>query len=173
MLLGAFFLQSAQPHTKLKVGDEPPDRFGKTQDGERVRLANYRGKIVIVSFWASWCGPCRKELPLLAAIQKLATRDKIVVVSVVWLQDYRDFRSIAKILKDGHMDLSLVLDENGFIGNAYDVNAIPHMIIIGRDGKIAAIHVGYGEEEVQRLVDEINSLWRSGQPGKSSDSAPS
>jgi hypothetical protein len=47
------------------------------------------------------------------------------------------------------------------IGDAYDVDAIPHMIIVGRDGRIAAIHVGYGEGEIPDLVQQINSLWKA------------
>src|SRR5579859_4935877 len=55
----------------LQVGDVPPESLGRASSGGgNVRLSDYRGKIVIISFWASWCSPCRKELPVLASIQK-------------------------------------------------------------------------------------------------------
>jgi hypothetical protein len=53
----------------------------------------------------------------------------------------------------------LVGDESGYLGDQYAVKAIPHMIVIGRDGRIAAVHIGYGESELPNLVEEINGLW--------------
>jgi len=138
---------------KLKVGDFPPEKLAWN-----VKLADYRGKIVIVTFWASWCGPCRKELPILQSIQKQATRDKVVVFAVNWEESHDQFRAIERALHDS--GLTLISDESGTIAEKYDVNAIPHMNIIGRDGRIAAIHIGYGEGEIPVLVDEINELWR-------------
>ena len=156
----------------LQVGDVPPEGLGRASSGGgKVRLSDYRGKIVIISFWASWCSPCRKELPLLASIQKNATRDKIVVFAVNWKEDRDRYRAIVKTLKD--VDLTLVSDESGYFGGEYDVTAIPHMIIIGRDGRIAAIHVGYGESEIPTLVQEINRLWsQSPGPAAASETTP-
>jgi thiol-disulfide isomerase/thioredoxin len=143
----------------LKVGDAPPDVFGKSSTGEAVHLSDYRGRIVVISFWATWCGPCRKELPVLVNLEKKATREKVVVLSVNWRQSYDEFRQIKKIFKDMETDITLISDERGRVGDAYGVKGIPHMIIVGRDGKIAAIHVGYSESVIPLLVDEINSAW--------------
>jgi hypothetical protein len=57
------------------------------------------------------------------------------------------------------VDLSLISDESGYIGRQYGVKAIPHRVIIGRDGRIAAIHIGYGDGEIPVLAGEINALW--------------
>jgi len=142
----------------LNVGDFPPDVFGKAVNGEAIHLADYRGKVVVISFWATWCGPCSREFPTLMALQKNATREKLVVLSVNWRQSHDVFRQIKKLLKD--TDLTLISDEYGQAGDAYGVKAIPYMLIVGRDGKIAAIHVGYSEEQVPLFIDEINSTWR-------------
>jgi thiol-disulfide isomerase/thioredoxin len=162
-LLVASFGASADVPT-LKVGAAPPDVFGRSSTGDVVHLGDYRGKIVVISFWASWCGPCRKELPVLIQMQKKATRDKLVVLSVNWRQSYEAFRQVTKIFRDMGTDVTLISDEHGRAGEAYGVKAIPHMIIVGRDGKIAAIHVGYSEEEIPELVDEINSAWSKTAP---------
>lgn len=137
----------------LKVGDLPPQKLTW-----QVNLSDYRGKIVIISFWASWCPPCRKELPILAAIQKQATRDKLVVFAFNWREDEDRFWQLRRALNG--LGLTLLSDSAGNIGRQYGVNALPHMVIIGRDGRVAAIHVGYDDSEIPILVDEINSLWR-------------
>ena len=155
----------------VQVGDVPPENLGRASTGGKVKLGDYRGKIVIISFWASWCPPCRKELPVLVAIQKNATRDKIVVFAVNWKESDDRYRAIIKLLKD--VDLTLVSDESGYLGGEYAVKAIPHMIIIGRDGRIAAMHVGYEESEFPSLVKEINGLWtQSSEPATAPDGTP-
>jgi len=157
LLLGFLLLAaSAGARQPLKVGDVPPDSLGRTLSGQRVKLGDYQGKVVIVTFWATWCSPCRQELPVLAGIQKQVSREKLVVFAVNWKEKRERFREVVKRLKD--VDLSLVSDEDGYFGSQYDVTSIPHMIIIGRDGRIAAIHVGYGEGEIPVLVKEINEL---------------
>jgi len=156
-LIGCLILAGhAVAKEKLQVGDVPPDVLGKATSGERVKLSDYHGRIVIVSFWASWCAPCRKELPVLANIQKQVSRDHLMVFAVNWKQDRSLYRQIVKTLKD--VDLTIISDESGYVGSRYGVDAIPHMFIIGRDGRIAAIHLGYGEDEIPALVAEINGL---------------
>ena len=139
-------------HDKLKVGDTPPQRLGWS-----TKLSDYRGKIVVISFWASWCPPCRKEMGMLDRLQRSASRDKLVVLAVNWRQSGDVFWAIKRALHGSALTLNS--DQNGFIGNEYDVDAIPHMVIVGRDGRVAAIHVGYSESEIPALIQEINSLW--------------
>jgi thiol-disulfide isomerase/thioredoxin len=152
----ALAIGSAAAAQKLGIGDTPPDVLGKDVSGQFIHLADYRGKLVVISFWASWCPPCRKELPMLLRLQTVATRDRLVVLSVNEDQDSSKFRAIMRVLKD--QDLTLIADASNAKGRAYDVNGIPHMVILGKDGRIAAIHVGYGEGEIPDLVKEINGL---------------
>ena len=141
----------------LKAGDVPPDAVGRDSTGKKVKLSDYRDKIVIISFWASWCPSCRQEMSALAAIQRSATRDKLEIFAVNWKENSTKFHAILRALKN--VDLTLLSDQDGYFGNEFGVTAIPHMIIIGRDGRIADIHIGYGEGEIPSLVDEINELW--------------
>lgn len=165
LLLCALTAAPGYARQKLKVGDVPPPRLGRS-----VKLSDYTGRIVIISFWASWCPPCRKEMAMLAGLQRVATRKKVLVFAVNWRQDPETFWKIERALHG--VDLTLISDSNGSIGRQYDVDSIPHMVIVGRDGRIAAIHVGYSESEIPALVNEINSLWMQAPTPATSQPAP-
>ena len=145
-------VQAAEP----KTGDVPPALLGKDREGEVVDLAQLRGKVVVVTFWASWCGPCRKELPGLDALQKHAG-DKILKVIAVNVKDStEDYRLMMRQMKD--YTISMTRDRSGEIAEGYGVKAYPNLWIIDPQGKVAAHHVGYGEDSLEALVNQINQV---------------
>ena len=145
-------VQAAEP----KTGDVPPALLGKDREGELVDLAQHRGKVVVVTFWASWCGPCRKELPGLDALQKHAG-DKILKVIAVNVKDStEDYRLMMRQMKD--YTISMTRDRSGEIAEGYGVKAYPNLWIIDPQGKVAAHHVGYGEDSLEALVNQINQV---------------
>lgn len=158
LLLLAALLMSAPGNgaEKLKVGDAPPPI------NWQVKLSHYRGRIVLIAFWASWCPPCRREMPVLAKLQQAATRKKVVVFAIDYRESGRRFRALQRALKG--VDLTLLRDSSGAIGRSYDVDSLPHLVIVGRDGRIAAIHLGYSKSEIPWLVAKINSLWNQAPP---------
>ena len=141
-----------------KIGDTPYDEVGKTNAGEEIKISDHKGKVVIVTFWATWCGPCMKELPVLSAIQKSAGTDNLQVIAVNYKESRRHFKKIADALADSPMKVTS--DVKGRIGRKFDVKGIPHMLIINRQGKIASVHIGYGEDSLPNLIDEINDAGR-------------
>ena len=145
-------VQAAEP----KTGDVPPALLGKDREGEVVDLAQHRGKVGVVTFWASWCGPCRKELPGLDALQKHAG-DKILKVIAVNVKDStEDYRLMMRQMKD--YTISMTRDRSGEIAEGYGVKAYPNLWIIDPQGKVAAHHVGYGEDSLEALVNQINQV---------------
>ncbi len=138
------------------TGTTPPPDLGKDRQGNPVDLSALKGKVVIVTFWASWCGPCRKELPVLGHFQKVVRRDALEVIAVNHKEDRRDFISIVRANRN--LDLTWVPDSSGKLNDAWGVRSIPRMFIINRDGVIAFRHVGYSEESLPGIVDEILSL---------------
>lgn len=100
-LLFALPLSAAEP--KLKPGDAPPSYVGKTLNGEALDLSAFQGKVVIVTFWATWCTPCRKELPILNAIQQQVRDETIRVIAINFKEDRSQFHKVTRTLKDWHI----------------------------------------------------------------------
>lgn len=144
---------------EIKVGDVPPSYIGKTLKGKRIDLSEMKGKIVVVTFWASWCGPCLAELPVLDVLQKQVSTDRFQVVAVNFSERKRKIKHIQRQLPDSMIQFTL--DKNRFAGNKYNVRGIPHMVIVDHEGKVAHIHIGYGEGTVDRLIDELNTLLKA------------
>ena len=136
-----------------KPGDAAPDFAGRTYEGEAISLAAYAGKVVVLSFWATWCGPCRKELPILEGIQQVAGKDRVQVVAIN-IEDRDTFRKIAPKMKS--LQMLVASDTAQQAQESYGVKGIPHMVIIGKSGQILRVHRGYSEDGVDDVVDDLN-----------------
>ncbi len=139
------------------VGSVPEDDLGKDVNGNKVRISDYHGKVVILSFWASWCGPCRKELPVLASVVKQVGPDHLQVLAINHRDELEPFRYVVNVLKDYPITF-MKRDPNSRVARKFGVKGIPRMIVIGRDGKVAADHIGYGDAVIPQLVEELNAL---------------
>lgn len=139
--------------TKIAKGDIPPPGLGSTFEGEPVLTTQFAGRVMVVTFWASWCGPCLNELTLLEKIQILG-KDRIKIVAVN-IESRIKFRAIKQALPD--LTIQLTSDPRQRYADAYGVNGIPHMVIIGKDGKVVAVHRGYNDAALPGLLKEINA----------------
>lgn len=164
LTLGLAALCQARP----SAGDIPPDYLGRDRDGHDVRVSELRGKVVIVSFWASWCGYCRKELPVLAALQKLKGTSDLRVVGVNHDDDYDKYKDLLRRWKN--LDIVLTYDPpDGRIGKPYDVHGLPFLVMIGRDGRVAHAYYGYDEDMLDTIMAEVNELLDQPAPGTAAD----
>tara|TARA_R110000782_G_scaffold205433_7_gene293736 strand:- start:1499 stop:2014 length:516 start_codon:yes stop_codon:yes gene_type:complete len=154
IIAGLFML--ASPAESVEIGDLPPDYLGQSSKNREIRLSEGSGRIRIVTFWASWCGPCLKELPVLNAIQKQGGSDRIQVVAINLKEPRKHYRKVLRKMKDYEIDF--VHDERGSVARKYDVEGIPHMLIINVDGRVAYQHIGYTEAAIPTIVEEINQL---------------
>lgn len=146
---------SAQ-ETGVEVGDRPPNYLGRSTDGDKLYVADSEGQILIVTFWASWCAPCLKELPVLNAIQKKAGADRVRVVAVNLKEPRKQFRRAMRAFRD--FEVTFVHDQRGAIARDFHVKGVPNMFIIDVDGRIAFHHVGYSDAALGGIVGEINAL---------------
>ena len=138
------------------VGELPPQQLGEDRNGNRIDLASYRGKVTIVTFWASWCGPCRKELPVLDRFQDVIGRDALEVVAVNFKESRSDFNAVVRANRA--LALTYVRDSDGTTSDRYGVNSLPHMFILDHDGRVAFTHRGYSEQSLPGIIDEVLSL---------------
>ncbi len=159
MAVTAIVLQAcllASPAAAYEIGETPRDRIGFASNGEEIFLSQGHGRIQIVTFWATWCAPCRKELPVLGSIQQQAGKDRLRVVAVNLEEDRRVYRKAVEAMRQ--FDLTFVHDKRGATANYFKVEGIPHMLILDAEGVVVHKHVGYSEQEVYTIVAELNAL---------------
>lgn len=155
VLLILLFL-SPNVFSQTDSGTIPHDELGVNLSSENISVSNFKGKVVVISFWATWCEPCMKEIPILSSIQKKVGTDELQVVAINYKEKKNVFRSVSEALKDNPMIVTY--DRNSKVARKYDVKAIPHMVLVDRDGEIAFTHVGYSAESLPDLIEEINTL---------------
>jgi thiol-disulfide isomerase/thioredoxin len=170
-----WFTYAATVHaasTGPAVGSVAPDfKAHNAVTRETSLLSSQRGKVVILTFWASWCGPCRRELPILEKAQEVVGKDKLTVFAVSFRETPEAAAALKKLAADWQIDV--IEDRNGWIAGHYAISSIPHLFIIGRDGKVLANHVGYGDRSLDELVTDINQALRGATPGEPEISPPS
>jgi thiol-disulfide isomerase/thioredoxin/outer membrane lipoprotein-sorting protein len=133
--------------TPALVGKAAPDFTLSTVDGKPYSLSALKGKPVLLDFWATWCGPCRKAMPL---VEKLSQeyKDQGLVVLGVNAREERDV--VAAFLKKTPMPYAAVLSGESTVLADYEVKGYPTFVLIDRDGKVAAYEIGIGGEEMLR-----------------------
>jgi peroxiredoxin len=139
------------------VGKPAPDFTLKSLDGTDVSLSSLKGKIVILDFWATWCGPCRQGLPVLMEVAKARANDNVVL----WAVDLDESKSkVQDFLKKKGWNLPVLLDAKGKVSQKYGVGGIPHTVIIGPDGVIHSVEIGFGGKDatMKKLNTAIDQI---------------
>jgi thiol-disulfide isomerase/thioredoxin len=132
-----------------EISGPAPDFTLKSNSGKNLKLSEYRGKVVLINFWASWCGPCRQEMPLL---DKLHQKYASYGFTVLGVNVEEDSAAAEKVLKDITVSFPVLFDNRNSASKTYNVSAMPSTILVDRDGNMRYLHKGYkpGDEASYR-----------------------
>lgn len=138
------------------VGKPAPEFEIDILDGGTFNLAEVKGKeIIILDFWATWCGPCRMAMPILERVAKRFA-DQDVRLYAVNLEE--DIPSIRRFISQQKLGLTTLLDKTGAVGLQYKAHSIPQTVIIGKDGTVQVVHVGYSADLENAITEELTAL---------------
>lgn len=137
------------------VADEAPDFTLPTNSGENLRLAEQRGSVVMLNFWASWCGPCRQEMPLLEAMYQRYNPAGFVLLGVDVEEDNTDAK---KIVKNLNITYPILFDTDNKVSKLYSVETMPTTVMIDKKGNIRYINHGYKPGDENKYRDQIKEL---------------
>ncbi len=139
-----------------KVGEAAPDFELRTLDGNKAKLSDYKGKIVILNFWATWCPPCQAEMPHMQSFYEQNHNKGIEIVAVNLTSSDRGLDKVKEFVNKHHLTFPILLDEEGTVENMYDTIAIPTTYIIDQEGFITEKITGpVNEERLENLVKDI------------------
>ncbi len=146
--------QKEEQHPSL--GKDAPAFKLDLLDGGNFDLSAVKGKkIIVLDFWATWCPPCRKALPILAEVTA-SYADKDVVFYAVNLQEEKD--KITDFLAKEKIKCLVALDKDATVAKLYNVDGIPQSVIIGKDGVVQVVHVGLLPDLKEQLKKELDDL---------------
>jgi peroxiredoxin len=152
LLLGA---AAGLAQAAIAPQQKAPDFTLRSMDGRNMRLAELRGRVVLVNFWATWCGPCRQEMPQLSKLYDRYRGAGLVLLGVNVDDDVRRAADVAGKLA---VTFPVLLDTDKQVSKLYELNSMPSTLIIDRDGRIRFIHLGYRDGYEAAYERQIRDL---------------
>jgi peroxiredoxin len=138
-------------------GQVAPDFALKSSSGENLRLSEYRGNVVMINFWATWCGPCRQEMPLLDELYKRYER---VGFSLLGVNIDDDSRRAMQMIEELGVSFPVLFDARKEVSELYEVEAMPVTVLVDREGNVRYVHHGYKPGYEDKYLDQVRSLLR-------------
>ena len=154
-LLMALLLPVSPARAEVHAGDAAVDFDQRTLAGGKLKLSSLRGKVVLVDFWASWCEPCKKELPILA---RLAARLKPRGIEIVSVNIDDDPANAQTFLREHGVQITVVRDRDKAIVNQYEPPTMPSSYVIDRAGVVRVVNRGYEPGDEVKFERQLLAL---------------
>ena len=149
---------AAAPHAATPPsGAHAPDFVLKSVAGNNIRLSEYRGEIVMLAFWASWCGDCRDHMESVAEVHERYRDAGVALVAVSLDQDRRSAESGAESLG---AEYPVLHDAGGEVGRLYDIDAMPTLLLIDRAGVVRDVFTGFRRADERQYLARVRDLLR-------------
>ncbi|WP_427050711.1 redoxin domain-containing protein [Paenibacillus sp. TC-CSREp1] len=139
----------------IRAGAEAPDFEAVNSRGEQVRLSDYRGKAVMINFWASWCTPCVREMPLVHELAQQHSSN----VETLFVNVGESKGSINEFMKSHQFNFPVIIDATGKVSSLYRITGLPATMVIDRAGQFSHILLGELTEDIplQQWLEELTN----------------
>jgi thiol-disulfide isomerase/thioredoxin len=157
-VLGALLLMTVPliGSSAARLMNQPaPDFALRSFEGQNLRLSEHLGEVVLINFWATWCGPCRQEMPLLDELYAKYRLAGLVLMSVNIDETQEPAMEMARTLK---VSYPVLFDARKDVSRAYDVGTMPLTVLVDREGVVRYISEGYKPGYEQRYTDRLREL---------------
>jgi peroxiredoxin len=153
--LALIALASALPASAGAPAASAPDFSLPARDGSKLQLSDLKGEVVMINFWASWCGPCRQEMPLLEQIQE---KYQPLGFTMLGVNVEPDSAEAEKFLKNVPVSFPILFDRENSVSARFGVEAMPSSVLIDREGNVRHVHRGYKPGDEAVYADLIRGL---------------
>ncbi|KRG11766.1 TlpA family protein disulfide reductase [Lederbergia galactosidilytica] len=140
----------------IQAGDQAIDFQLQTKEGKTIALSDLKGKNVFINFWASWCPPCRAEMPHIQAFYEKNKENDFVVLSVNLTHLEKNMEHAAKFVEDNQLTFPVIYDLEGTVDAIYKAQTVPTSLVINKKGQIRHRIVGpVSKERLQQLYPDL------------------
>ncbi len=137
-------------YKELAIGDEAPDFEAELAGGGTFSMADNEGKVVLLNFWATWCGPCCEEMPAFEKLYKEYDAEQVMILAVNVAEPKSD---LDMFIENNGYTFPIAYDEEGAISSdLYPTQGIPYTLVVGKDGIITQTYVGAGSADAQYKI---------------------
>ena len=148
-------MNSGRGEETLLLEEPAPDFTLKDLEGEEWSLSELKGKVVVINFWATWCPPCRAEMPMIQTVYREYREQGLEVLSI----DVRESeKTVRKFIEENGVDFPILMDEEGEVSELYNISAFPTTFVIDTRGVVKKVYVGLDPFFHSTLTGMIKAL---------------